>query len=238
MIPKKVHYCWFGAAQKSKLIEKCIASWRNNLPDYEIIEWNETNCDIENSCQFVKQAYAEKKWAYVSDYFRLKALSEHGGIYLDTDVEVIKPFDGLLENDFFCCFESEGYLCTAVLGSAPGQTIIENFLQSYEDREFSQVPNSKLLFDFLIGEREYDIDNDLQLDEHCVILSVDSFSPKDFYTKRINLTEKTYAVHHFDGTWKSKGHKFKDGFQNFLIKIIGKEKYFSLKRKVKHNDNK
>lgn len=238
MIPKKIHYCWFGTAQKSELVKKCIASWRNNLPDYEIIEWNEANCDIENSCSFVKQAYAEAKWAYVSDYFRLKALTEHGGIYLDTDVEVMKPFDDLLDRDFFCCFESEGYLCTAVLGSSQGQKIIERFLQSYAEREFKQVPNSKLFFDFLIGEREYDIHQNLPIEENGIILSVDYFSPKDFYTKKVLLTENTYAVHHFDGTWKSSGRKLKDGVQNVLIKVMGKKRYLAIKNKIKNPKNK
>ena len=232
MVPKKIHYCWFGKAQKSELVKKCIQTWRKNLPDYEIIEWNEYNCDIENSCPFVKDAYAQKKWAYVSDYFRLKALNEYGGIYLDTDVEVIKPFDSLLDKDFFCCFESEGYLCTAVIGSAPGQKIIESFFKSYEERQFEQVPNSKLLFDFLIGEKDYDIYKNLLLEDNCEILPVDCFSPKDFYTKKITLTDNTLAIHHFDGTWKSGGRKFKDRVQNMLIKMLGKEKYFKLKNKV------
>lgn len=233
MIPQKIHYCWFGKAPKSELVKNCIDSWRTNLPDYEIIEWNEDNCDIENSCEFVKNAYAEKKWAYVSDYFRLKALSEFGGIYLDTDVEVVKPFDTLLDRDFFCCFESEGYLCTAVLGSAKGNKIIENFSESYRDKAFEQIPNSKLLFDFLVGEKDYDINRNLQLGDNAVIFSFDYFSPKDFYTKKIAKTANTFAIHHFDGTWKSGSKKFKDGVQNFLIKLLGKEKYFKLKNKVR-----
>ena len=95
MIPKTIHYCWFGRNKKSPLIEMCIDSWKKYCPNYGIKEWNEDNFDI-NQCQFVKEAYATKKWAFVSDYARLYILKEHGGIYMDTDVEVIKPLDRFL----------------------------------------------------------------------------------------------------------------------------------------------
>lgn len=233
MIPKIIHYCWFGKNQKSDFILKCIDSWRKNLPDYQIIEWNESNCNINNSCEFVKQAYANKKWAYVSDYFRLVALKEYGGIYLDTDVEILKSFDDLLENSFFCCFESEGFLCTAVIGSEKNNKLISNFLEIYKDLEFGEIPNSKLLYDFLLHNKKCVTNSRCELDEKGVIYPSDYFSPKDFYTKKIKLTENSYAIHHFDGTWKSGGKKFKDGIQNILIKLLGKERYFSLKKKFK-----
>ncbi len=236
MIPKIIHYCWFGKNPKSEFVKKCIKSWQLYLPDYKIIEWNETNCDIENACDFVKQAYQLKKWAFVSDFFRLKALKEYGGLYFDTDVEVIKSFDDLLNNEFFCGFESEGYLCTAVIGCEKNCEIIRGFLSCYVNKDFQEIPNSKLLFDILICGQEVNINNHLKLDDCKIIFPVDYFSPKDFYTKQLNLTLNTHAIHHFDGTWKSKNKKFKDNIQNFFIKLIGKEKYFTLKNKFKNKD--
>lgn len=232
MIPKKIHYCWYGNAQKSDLVKKCLETWQKNFPDYEIIEWNESNSDIENSCDFVKQAYKEKKWAYVSDYFRLKALVEYGGIYLDTDVEVIKPFDDLSDRyDFFCCFESEGFLCTAVIGCCKGCGIISHFLETYQTRVFAEIPNSKLFYELLLDSNKFNINEELKLEDNSVILPVEYFSPKDFYTKHINITDNTYAIHHFDGTWKNKKRKLKDSIQNCLIKLLGKQRYFSIKNK-------
>ena len=95
-IPKIIHYCWFGGKPLNKLGEKCLKSWKKFFPDYEIIEWNESNFDV-NCCQYVKEAYEAKKWAFVSDYARFKILYEQGGIYFDTDVEVIRPFDAILK---------------------------------------------------------------------------------------------------------------------------------------------
>jgi len=232
MIPKIIHYCWFGKAPKTEFAEKCITTWQEILPEYEIKEWNESNCDIWNSCEFVREAYLNKKWAFVSDYFRLKALNDYGGIYFDTDVQVIKSFDNLLSNKFFCCFESEGYLCTAVIGAEKGNSIISSFLSSYSEMRFTgDEPNSSLLFKQLIGESEYDLNSVYNLSNGETIFPRLYFSPKDFYTKKVEISTDTYAIHHFDGTWKNGKQKFKDSVQNFLIKIMGKEKYFKLKGK-------
>ena len=100
MIPKKIHYCWFGRNPKPKLAEKCIASWRKYCPDYEIIEWNEDNFDI-NTNGYTRMCYEEKKYAFLSDYVRLLVVAEHGGVYFDTDVELLRPIDDLRENDAF-----------------------------------------------------------------------------------------------------------------------------------------
>ena len=113
MIPKKIHYCWFGKGPKSKLFEKCLASWKKYFPDFEIIEWNEENFDVSSN-KYVKEAYENKKWAFVSDYARLKIIYEEGGIYFDTDVEVLKRIpDEILETGYFAK-ESDNYIATGL----------------------------------------------------------------------------------------------------------------------------
>lgn len=142
MIPKIIHYCWFGSGPKSELIEKCISSWNKYLPDYEIIEWNEDNFDISSNL-YVKQAYEAKKWAFVSDYVRLFALYTCGGVYLDTDVEILKPFDSaFLQNRAFTGFEAKDSPVTAVLGAEKGNPIIDALLSYYLDHVFINADGS------------------------------------------------------------------------------------------------
>ncbi|MBP3463612.1 MAG: hypothetical protein J6K45_03935 [Clostridia bacterium] len=112
-IPKKIHYCWFGNGDKPELVEKCIKSWKKYCPDYEIIEWNESNYDV-TMCDYSKEAYENKKWAFVTDYARLWIIYNHGGIYLDTDVEIIKNIDFILETDSFLASEDNVHINTGV----------------------------------------------------------------------------------------------------------------------------
>ena len=137
MIPKIVHYCWFGGKEKSKNVQKCIDSWRVFLPDYSLIEWNETNCCIDD-IPYVRQAYDNNKYAFVSDYFRLKALFELGGIYFDTDYEIVKPIDDILNegSNLITGMESINNVLTAFIASEPGNLIIKELMDSYLDRSF------------------------------------------------------------------------------------------------------
>ena len=117
MIPKTIHYCWFGRNPKPRLVEKCIKSWKKHCPGYEIIEWNENNFDVFTCPLYVRQAYEAKKWAFVSDVARIYALKEHGGIYFDTDIVMVQDIDDLLENDAFVGFENKDMPFTAVFGA-------------------------------------------------------------------------------------------------------------------------
>lgn len=135
MIPKIIHYCWFGGKPKPDGVLKCIESWRRCCPDYEIREWNEGNFNV-SSLTYTSEAYNSGKWAFVSDVARLHALINHGGIYLDTDVELIRSFDHILDNNAFVGFEGSRFIATAVMGSVQGNTTMIDFFKLYEDANF------------------------------------------------------------------------------------------------------
>ncbi|KAE9504091.1 glycosyltransferase family 32 protein [Lactiplantibacillus plantarum] len=135
MIPKKIHYVWFGNKEKSKNILKCIDTWKRYLPDYEIVEWNENNFDV-NSNPFVKEAYDAKKWAFVSDYVRMYAIYTQGGIYLDTDVLVLHSFDSLLNSKTFVGFEDSVTPFSAVFGAEPENEFVAENLRLYDSLKF------------------------------------------------------------------------------------------------------
>lgn len=137
MIPKKIHYCWFGNGDKPAIFQKCLESWKKYCPDYEIIEWNEQNVDLE-FCNFVKCAYINKKWAFVSDVIRLKVIFEQGGIYLDTDVELYESLDDLIDLDAFLFFQNYNQINTGLgFGAEKGNRLIEKMLDDYKSLDFS-----------------------------------------------------------------------------------------------------
>ena len=136
MIPKKIHYCWFGGNPKPEIINKCIASWHKLCPDWEIIEWNESNYDIA-AYPYMQEAYDSKKWAFVSDVARLDIIAKHGGVYLDTDVELLAPIDDLLDSGAFYIFETERHIATGLgFGAEAGHPTVVAMLRYYEGRSF------------------------------------------------------------------------------------------------------
>lgn len=207
MIPKVIHYCWFGFSEKSGLITDCINSWKKNLPDYEIVEWNETNFDI-NSNEYVRQAYAAKKWAFVSDYVRLYALYNYGGIYFDTDVEVLKNFDVFLKNDAFNGFETNDSLVTAVMGSMKGHPIFKEFLSHYEELNFingngemNLTTNTHTISDYLLANGIKTNGKEQQIKGFKVYPAI-YFSPNNISRIWNHPSKKSYAIHYFDQSWK------------------------------------
>ena len=227
-IPKKIHYCWFGKAELPELVIFCINSWKKYCPDYEIICWNESNIDIE-SCLFIQQAYSEKKWAFVSDYIRLKVIEEHGGIYLDTDVELIKSLDSFLNLDGFMGFEESKpyYLATGLgFGAIKGHSIIKLLMDSYEKTEFIK-PDGCLdltpcpVKDTHVLNKVGLLQNNLKQNIQGVhIFPTDFFCPVSILGQK-NFTKNTVSIHHFHGSWLPENKKNATNRKKLLVKKFG-----------------
>lgn len=205
MIPKIIHFCWFGHGKKSALIEKCMQTWRQILPDYEIHEWNEENFPLLKTNAYVREAYDAKKWAFVSDVCRLYAVMQEGGIYLDTDVEVRKSFDEFLPLDFFMGSERNGDfhgIGTGVIGAAKGNKIIRDMLALYndlhfikEDGRYDLLANTTRLIPVLLQHGAVDFyteDQPIELNKKAKIYPIHYFC--------VDAPE-SYAVHHFEASW-------------------------------------
>ncbi len=227
MIPKIIHYCWFGGQPKSGIVLKCIESWKKNCPDYEFSEWNESNFDI-NRYAYSKEAFEAKKWAFVADVVRLQALYDYGGIYMDTDVEVIKPLDCLLEYRAVAGFESTNYISTAFIASEKGNPTIRQFLDEYEklhflreDGKFDLTTNVVRITDACV-KRGFVRNNAFQTVNGFTFLPSDYLSPKDFDTKKTEITENTLCIHHFDGSWLSDEDKYRIELTQKYEKVLPK----------------
>ena len=201
MIPKIIHYCWFGPNKKSPEFEKYLTSWKQNLPDYEIIEWNESNFDY-NRYLYSREAFRMSCYAHVSDVCRIHVLHEIGGIYLDTDVEVLKSFDNFLKFDSFVGTEFK-YIGTGDIASKPGMKWLKSFLEYYADRHFinrfghpRRRPNTKILTTTILPR--------LDANTWPAIFPKDYFCGKDWTTGQSIITENTVSLHHYEASWRRK----------------------------------
>lgn len=230
MIPKVIHYCWFGGKPLDKKGQKCLESWKKYFPDYEIIEWNENNFDV-NCCQYVKEAYESKKWAFVSDYARFKILYEHGGIYFDTDVEVIKPFNDILVNGNFMGCENKVSAVNPGLGLAvaPGLGLIKEILGDYESDSFVNPDGSLDLTTIvtrttnILKRHGLQNVNDIQTVAEINIYPVDYFCPIDMSSGKLIITKNTHSIHYFTGSWETKKNKFRGKVYRLINRIFGKK---------------
>lgn len=203
MIEKKIHYIWLGG-EKPEKIKKCIESWHRHLSGYEIIEWNEKNIDIEKEKKnrFFKLCYEKKLWGVLTDYLRTKILYENGGIYLDADVEVIKSFDDLLENDFFLGRESETDICYAVIGSTPRHSFLEKMKKIYNE-DIWKIDKfvSTDIIEFIM--KKYYRNKKILEKEKIKIYPIEHFYPYH-WTEKYNeecITKNTFAIHRWEGSW-------------------------------------
>jgi len=234
-IPKTIHYCWFGRNPLPESAKKCINSWRKYLPNYEIKEWNEDNFDV-NMIPYTEEAYSRKKYAFVSDYARFWILYKYGGLYFDTDVEVIKSMDHIISKGAFMGFEqpsedvkrgatpnSFGVNPGLGLGVNPGLGLYKEMLDYYAKLHFidgegkaNPVTIVRHTTDLLI-RKGLKADNSLQEIEGITIYPWDYFCPQSFYTKKVAITPNTVSIHLYSDSWNSSSTKFK----RRIIKFFG-----------------
>ena len=260
MIPKQIHYCWFGKKTKPKLVLDCISSWKKELPEYEIIEWNESNFKLE--VHFAKEFYRLKKFAFVSDYVRMKVLHEFGGIYLDTDILVLKSLNPFLNNKCFMGAEDSEFINCAIIGAEPKNRFVKKVVEFYESVQCNLETDLNILtiprvvtnlyrkeFEFN-GRFDKNISNEL-----THVYKSDYFYPLTFDNRfeaidyKDHLTDNSYAVHLWNNSWMSHNefHYFRNGdyklgFRQVLVSSEVKNfRYFkkiisSLKESFKKNN--
>lgn len=259
-IPKTIHYCWFGGNPKPKLAEKCIKSWKRFAPDCELVEWNEENFDITTAPLYVRQAYEAKKWAFVTDYARLKILYDYGGVYFDTDVELIKPIAPLFEHDAFMGIE-RARDCHKVasglgIGAQKGFALIREIMEDYDTLSFYKEDGSEdvttctVLNTEVLKKHGFVEEDRLQTVAGSVIYPSEYFSPMDMTNGKMYRTKNTYSIHHYGLSWTTEEHRAEhqkairhmrrlDVLYNIKVlpntlmkKLLGGERYEVFKSKI------
>lgn len=245
MIPKVIHYVWFGKGKKSGIIKHCINSWKKTMPDYEIKEWNEDNFNI-NCNDYCRQAYDKNKYAFAADYARLYILYNYGGIYMDTDVESFKKFDAFLNNPAFLCFENEKLVASGTIGAEKGNELIKYLLSYYDDREFLDpnqpsgidwTPNTVALTKMLEAKGLKVVDEYQEIEGVPVYPSV--------YFSAEGKGENKYATHYFTSSWLPKKFQRKNAWHRRIGKVkklakrlVGDKIYIKLKKAKNNNRSK
>lgn len=252
MIPKVIHYCWFGRKKKPKLVRRCIKSWKKWCPDYKIIEWNEDNYDLSSAPLFVRQAIEAQKWAFATDYIRLKVIYDNGGVYLDTDVEVIRNMDNLLKDIAYFGFENTTFVATGLgFGAEKGNALLLDLMKGYEGIPFVFEDGS--MNDTPCPARDLPVfekyglkpdGSEQYLNGNIHIYPTECFSPLDYSRRHVKKTKRTVSIHWFAASWYSKEQlrrrrkarlfRFPHRFGR---KLLGQERYDRLKRLIK-GDNK
>ena len=234
MIPKKIHYCWFGGKPKSKLVKKCIKSWMKFFPNYDIIEWNESNFDLD-ACKYVREAYEAGKWAFVSDYARYKILYDEGGIYFDTDVEVIKPFDDIIGcGAFLGCENPDTNTPLAVnpgLGCATEakNEFFREMLGEYESASFYKNDGALDLSTIVERTTErlkihgLENKNEIQSAMGISVYPSEYFCPINMNTGKLEITKNTHSIHRYTGSWVDPITRFRGKVYFILVRVFGEK---------------
>lgn len=228
MIPKTIHYCWFGRGKMPALAEKCIASWKKYLPDYTIKEWNEDNFDLD-SYPYVREAYDNRKFAFVTDVVRLYALYNEGGIYMDTDVEVLKSLDPFLDNPAFSGFEDEENITTGIMAAEKRSIWAKGNLEYYNDRHFilpdgslDTTTNVATITAYMLRHGLRRNDTLQRFSGLVTIYPHDFFCPMSHLDSKIRLTKNSATIHYFSGSWLE--HRTRYRIKNFILyRILGKK---------------
>lgn len=243
-IPKVIHYCWFGGKPLPKLAQHCIDSWKEYFPDYEIKQWDETNFNIKEVA-YISEAYEHKKWAFVSDYVRFYVLYNYGGIYFDTDVEVIKPFDNIVKNgNFLGCEKKKNEtdllsiapgLC---IGAEPKLDIFKELLEIYDNKHFVNLDgsyNMTTVVEYtteLMKKRGFCGNGLVEFVSDIWIYPPEYFCPMDPWSGKIEIEEETYSIHYYTASWQSSYLRFKTKVKRLMGKDLSdkieKVKHFGL----------
>src|SRR3989338_11031721 len=221
MIPKKIHYCWFGGGRKNRLMKKCMDTWKKYMPDYEVKEWNKQNAPMH--IPYIQAAYKQKAWSRLTNYVRLHALFTEGGLYFDTDIEVVKSFNPLLDNDFFIGFQVEEershWFNNAVLGSVPGHNIIGEMkdytVHIFETKnEFCMSPDVATTILKKHGLKKYGY----QKIENMMLYPYEYFYPYPWWEvyNPSCVKENTYCIHHWEVSWASPFDRYKSKIKKFI----------------------
>lgn len=227
MIPKIINYCWFGSKQVSESAQKCIDSWKKFCPDYQIIRWDESNIDID-SVRYMKECYKKNAWGFVPDVARLQIIYNHGGIYLDTDVELIKSLDPLLKNEAFIGFENQKMVNLGLgFGAEKGNIVIKKLLDDYnnlhfinDDGSLNRVASPAIQTKSL-KELGLKSNGQKQVIKGLTVYPSEFFTGIDFNTGLSTKTEKTFSIHHYDGSWLSPEEKRIDELRRKCFKKFG-----------------
>ena len=244
MIPKTIHYCWFGGTEKPKLAEKCIESWKKFCPDYEIIEWNESNFDVKIN-GYTRMCYENKKWAFLSDYVRLWVVYHYGGVYFDTDVELIKKLDRFLENDSFFGFETKRqkteseFISAAIasglgFGSVSNGIAVENMLKEYEpilDGQHGTIGCPRLNT-LALAKMGVATNGELQRFSWGTVYPSNFFNPLDSATGKIQITENTVSIHWYMGSALTLKQRLRSTISKPFHRVFGKDCFRWIKRKI------
>ena len=225
MIPKRIHYCWFGKKALPDKAKKCISSWKKFCPDYEIVEWNEDNFDTYQN-PYTIYTYKNNKYAFLSDYARLQIVLQEGGLYFDVDVEVVKSLDELLSHEAFFGFETSDYVNTGIgFGAVAGNQIVENMLREYDvllDGEHGTIGCPMLNTSALV-KRGLVQDGSKQIIDDAVIYPAQCFNPYDDPTGCLNMTDETYSIHWFAKSWMDKKTVMRSRLLKPIHRMFGTE---------------
>ena len=237
MIPKVIHYCWFGGNPLPEDAKKCLASWKKHCPEYEIIEWNESNFDVNSNC-YIKEAYEAKKYAFVTDYVRLFVMYEYGGIYMDTDVELVKNLDDFLIFRAFSGFESSNSIPTGIMASEKHFKLFGDLLKYYENKHFLNDDGSydtttnTVTITQMCKKYGLVLNNKYQVIDGFALYPNDYFCPLENETGVLKKTENTVAIHWFAKSWVNDGNTKLLKFTRILHRIFGTERIHNIAVKL------
>lgn len=242
MIPKIIHYCWFGKNEIPNKLAKYINTWEKQCPDYQIIEWNESNFDI-TMFKFTEEAYKNKKYAFVSDVARVYALMNYGGIYLDTDVEVYKCFDEILKHKCVVGFEYKNWIATSFMAAEKGHPFIEEFYLTYQNINFLKnngmynLETNVEKITKMLEKRGLCRNNHYQLlDDEIAVYPKEYFSPYDYGNCILEKTEYSICVHHFLVSWLPYNERIKKIIKKEIVQLVGKKNLVRLRNIIRHQN--